>query len=351
MATALSDTENGLGEKMTTAEKIALDKDKTTPEKSSDKRRALGRGLDSLLPGRPRVVVSMPVATPEDEESGEHRAVLAEVQAARTPGADEVIQIQLDAIDENPYQTRQRFDEDALEELAQSIRTNGLIQPIVVRPGVSGRYVLVIGERRCLASKLAGIGTIPAIVRAVSEQQAAEMTIVENLLRRDLNCLEQANAFARLSRDFGLTQEQIGQRTGVARESVSNYMRILRLPESVQQHLAAGRLGFSEARILLQLSDPQQIERIANDAARNQFTVAFLKQLVDKTILLNDGNRPEPAPARPVDPNVRAAQSELERILGVRVKIHDSKGKGRIVIQYSTLDDFDRVLEMLKGDS
>jgi len=246
--------------------------------------------------------------------------------------------------------SRQRFDEDALEELAQSIRANGLIQPIVVRPGVSGRYILVIGERRCLASRLAGIGTVPAIVRTVSEQQAAEMTIVENLLRRDLNCLEQANAFARLSRDFGLTHEQIGQRTGVARESVSNYMRVLRLPESVQQHLAAGRLGFSEARILLQLSDPQQIERIANDAARNQFTVTFLKQLVDNTILSNEGKHPEPPPARPVDPNVRAAQSELEKILGVRVKIHDRKGKGRIVIQYSTLEDFDRVLDMLKGD-
>ena len=334
---------------MTTAEKIALDKDKAMPEKSSEKRRALGRGLDSLLPGRPRVVVAMPAATPAVEETREG-TVLAEVHAARTPSADEVVQIPLDEIDDNPYQTRQRFDEDALEELAQSIRTNGVIQPIVVRPGASGRYILVIGERRCLASKLAGIGTVPAMVRTVSEQQAAEMTIVENLLRRDLNCLEQANAFARLSRDFGLTQEQIGQRTGVARESVSNYMRILRLPESVQEHLAAGRLGFSEARILLQLSDPQQIERIANDAARDQFTVASLKQLVDNTILLNEGNHPESAPERPVDPNVRAAQSELETILGVRVKIHDRKGKGRIVIQYSTLDDFDRVLEMLKGD-
>jgi ParB family transcriptional regulator, chromosome partitioning protein len=335
---------------MTIAEKIALDKDKPVIEKGPDKRRALGRGLDSLLPGRPSVVVSMPSATHAAEQSAEHGAVLAEVQAARTPTADEVMHIPLDEIDENPYQTRQRFDEDALEELAQSIRMNGLIQPIIVRPGVAGRYILVIGERRCLACKLAGKGTIPAIVRTVGEQQAAEMTIVENLLRRDLNCLEQANAFARLSRDFGLTHEQIGQRTGVARESVSNYMRVLRLPESVQQHLANGRLGFSEARVLLQLSDPRQIERIGNDAARGEFTIAFLQQLVDNTILFNEGKLPEPKPARVVDPNVRAAQSELEKILGVRVKILDRKGKGRIVIEYATLDDFDRVLEMLKGE-
>src|ERR1700675_2149971 len=120
---------------MTTAEKIALDKDKATPEKSSDKRRALGRGLDSLLPGRPRVVVSMPTAAAAVEENVEPGTVRAEIQSARTPGADEVVQIPLDEIDQNPYQTRQRFDEDALEELAQSIRANGLIQPIVVRPG------------------------------------------------------------------------------------------------------------------------------------------------------------------------------------------------------------------------
>jgi ParB family chromosome partitioning protein len=337
---------------MTTAEKIAADK--SAPERILDKRRALGRGLDSLLPGRPRVVAPLvPAVMPAPAEvstSAEHGAVLAEVHAARTPSGEEVTQIPLDEIDENPYQTRQNFEKGALEELAQSIRTNGLVQPVVVRPGARGRYILVIGERRCRASKLAGKKAIPAIVRTVSEQQAAEMTIVENLLRRDLNCWEQANAFARLSRDFGLTQEQIGQRTGVSRESVSNYMRVLRLPDSVQQHLAAGRLGFSEARVLLQLSDPLQIEMIADNAVRNQHPVTLVQQLVDNAILLNEGKHPEPPPVRAVDPNVRAAQTELERVLGLRVKITDHKGKGRISIEYKTLEDFDRVLEMLKGE-
>ena len=342
---------------MTIAEKIMLSgaatektSDQAAMEKGPDKRKALGRGLDSLLPGRPRVVPSVAPAVISGNKESTDGDVAAEIQPARAPSGDEVQQIPLDKVDANPYQTRQQFDERALEELAQSIRANGLLQPIVVRPGADGRYVLVLGERRCRASKLAGKTSIPAIVRTVSDQHAAEMTVVENLLRQDLNCLEQANAFSRLSLEFGLTQDQIGQRTGVSRESVANYLRILRLPQSVQQHLAAGRLGFSEARVLLQLSDPKQIEQMANNAANSQFSVTALQQLVSDAILVNEGKHPEPPPLRPIDANVRAAQTELERILGVRVKINDRKGHGKIVIEYSNLDDFDRVIEMLKGD-
>jgi ParB family chromosome partitioning protein len=339
---------------MTTAEKITLTGEKSaepTGEKNSDKRRALGRGLDSLLPGRPRIVSPVAPAIISDgdarQDTGQSGAAAA--PAPRAPG-DEVQQVELDKIDANPYQTRTNFDESALQELAGSIETSGLIQPIVVRPGKNGRFVLVLGERRMRASKMAGKTTIAAIVRAVSNQHAAEMTVVENLMRQDLNCLEQANAFYRLSREFGLTQEQIGQRTGVSRESVANYLRILRLPQSVQQLLAEGKLGFSEARVLLQLSDPAQIEQIARNAVSAGYSVVFLQKVVDDMILSNEGNGPQGPPARPIDANVRAAQSELERILGVRVKISDRKGRGRIVIEYSNLDDFDRVMEMLKGD-
>ncbi len=339
---------------MTIAEKVASSgaMDDTATEKVPDKRKALGRGLDSLLPGRPRMVSPVaPVVISENKESAlnQHEAVLSDVRAVRAPSGDEVVQIPLDQIVANPYQTRQHFDEPALEELAQSIRANGLLQPIVVRPGGDGRFVLVLGERRCRASKLAGKTSIPAIVRTVSEQHAAEMTVVENLMRQDLNCLEQANAFSRLSREFGLTQEQIGQRTGISRESVANYLRILRLPESVRLHIAEGRLGFSEARVLLQLSDPRQLEIIANNAAKAQYSVTMLQRLVTDAVLASEGKRPEQAPLRPIDANVRAAQAELEKILGVRVKITDRNGHGKIVIEYSNLDDFDRVLDSLKG--
>ena len=331
----------------TTAENVVATDKTTAPEK----RKALGRGLDSLLPAGPRMVAGTAVssAAPVQPTGTAHSTVLPEVQAqaARAAG-NAVAQIPLDQIDSNPYQTRQVFDKEALAELAESIRVNGVVQAIVVRPTPEGRYVLVLGERRCRASRLAGKTTIPAIVRSVSDQQAAEMTIVENLQRQDLNCLEQANGFARLSRDFGLTQDQIGQRTGISRESVSNYMRLLKLPPMVQHYLAEGQLGFSEARVLLQLTDPGSIHRIADEAVLKHLSVAQLKDLVDRTnaaIL-----KPKKAgQARWQDPNVHAAQTDLERVLGVRVRIADRKGKGKIVIEYASLEDFDRVVEMLKG--
>ena len=314
----------------------------TVAEKTGDKRRALGRGLDSLLPGGPRVVAGMAMAV------GAAAAVLPELQARAEPG-DAVMRVALDQIDENPYQTRKAFDPAALRELADSIRANGVVQPIVLRPKADGRFALILGERRCRAAKLAGETTIAAIVRRVSDQQAAEMTIVENLQRQDLNCLEQANAFARLSREFGLTQEQIGQRTGCSRESVSNYMRLLKLPDVVQQYLADGLLGFSEARVLLQIAEAERIPYIAKEAADKKMSVAQLILLVER---LNQPPQPiESAPARKLDPNVRAAQTELERALGVRVRINDRKGKWKIVIEYANLEDFDRVVEILGGKS
>jgi len=318
-----------------------------------DKRRALGRGLESLLPAGPRVVAGNAASAVAPAAS----IVLPEVQAqaARSAG-DGVLEIPLDQIDKNPYQTRhfsqgeQESDDlvaATLQELAASIRANGVIQPVVVRPGHDGRYILILGERRCRASKLAGRDKIPAIVRRVSDQQAAEMTVVENLQRQDLNCMEQADAFAKLSRDFGLTQEQIGQRVGISRESVSNYMRLLKLPETVTEYLHQGRMGFSEARVLLQFQDANLIAKIADEAVRKHLSVTQLEELVDRTnIPLVKEETPQRA--RWVDPNVRAAQTEMERALGVRVRIRDRKGKGKIVIEYATLEDFDRVVEMLK---
>lgn len=372
-----------------------------------EKRRALGRGLDSLLPAGPRVVPppvtppSGPVVVPPPASSGaaaETDAVpgqIAELQAARArqgqertpeshfsqprreagrpaspevsrPGAaaphdqartgvsephDQIFDLPLSLIDENPYQTRRTFDEAALNELAESIKANGLAQPVVVRPGADGRYVLVLGERRCRASKLAGMASVAAIVRTLGNEQAAEMTIVENLQRQDLNCLEQAQAFARLSREFNLTQEQIGQRTGVSRESVANYMRLLKLPAGVLGLVGAGQLGFSEARVLLEAMpylDEAGIEQMARDAIQYEWTVKELKgRLNSLRDFAAPGATKEPPAPKPVDPNVKAAESELQRLLGMRVRITDRKGKGTIVIQYQSVEDFDRLLDVL----
>src|SRR4029077_9062457 len=184
----------------------------------------------------------------------------------------------------------------ALNELAESIKASGLAQPVVVRPGANGRYVLVLGERRCRASKLAGKTAVPAIVRTLGNEQAAEMTIVESLQRQHLNCLEQAQAFVRLSREFNLTQEQIGKRTGASRESVANYMRLLKLPKAVLDLIGEGKIGFSEARVLLEALPhihPDTIVSLANTAVELGLTVRDLKTRVEYHIN-PELHKPEP---------------------------------------------------------
>jgi len=261
-----------------------------------------------------------------------------------------VFQLAIDQIDHNPYQTREQFEPDLLEELADSIRVQGVLQPIVVRPGTEGRFILILGERRLRASKMAEKTTIPVIVKRVSEQQAAEMTLVENLQRQDLNCVEMAEAFANLSKEFKLTQEEIGKRAGVSRETVSNYMRLLTLPEGVIGALQKGRLTYSHARVLLQLRDNVRIWKFAQKAIEEKMSVAKLEDLVlGVSVPIRRDEPNKGGGARWVDPNVRAAQRSLEEVLGMRVRIRDRQGRGKITIEYGTLEDFDRVVRMLKG--
>jgi ParB family transcriptional regulator, chromosome partitioning protein len=344
--------------------------DKTTVEKKDDKaekRKALGRGLASLLPG-PRVVApsnDSPVPRTDQEPTPVQSSTTGPTPAPRP--ANEVIAIQSQSasrhtvtdlptaiIDRNPYQTRSVFHEETLKELADSIKENGVMQPVVVRPAEeAGRYVLVLGERRLRASKIAGKETIPAIVRRVSPQQAAEMTVLENVQREDLNPIEQAEAYRVLSQEFNLTQAQIAQRVGVSRESVANYMRLLRLPHEVRQFVAQGKLGFSEARELLSLENPKDILQLAEDILIKGMRWDEIK---DRVARLNGTSIPipgepekQPRGAQWMDPNVRAAQMEMERILGMRVRIKDRNGKGRILIEYASVDDYERVVDLLKA--
>ena len=350
-------------------------------EKLAEKRRALGRGLESLLPG-PRVVALPPTLpqsarkdgapalkdgppAPDASSPDSSSAQVGEIQAAAVSG-EHAFEIALDQIEQNPHQTREEFDPKALADLAGSIQAQGVLQPIVVRPsavrpsaigpGVSEpggpeRFTLILGERRYRASKLAGKTTIPAIVKRVSEQQAAEMTLVENLQRQDLGCLEQAAAFAKLSLQFHLTQEEIGKRVGISREQVTNFLRLLKLPAEVQTALRQKELTYSHARLLLSLRDENQIIKMARLVIAKKLSVALLEEMViDSHAPNGDPVERQPGDASFVDPNVREAQRSLEAILGVRVRIRDRKGKGRIMIEYGTLEDFDRVVGMLKGD-
>jgi ParB family transcriptional regulator, chromosome partitioning protein len=196
------------------------------------KRRALGKGLDSLLPR----TQSPGQTAPTETEGGRPR------------------EIPIELIDRNPFQTRGHINQDQLAELAASITANGVVQPVLVRPQANGRFQLIAGERRWRASELAGKKTIPAILRQVSDEQAMEITIVENLQRADLNPMEQARAFERLAREFHMTQEQMAQRTGKDRATVANFLRLLKLPSTVQARVESGELSFGHARALLSRS-------------------------------------------------------------------------------------------------
>ena len=277
---------------------------------------------------------------------------LGELHAVgRGADGETVLLLALAQIDLNPYQTRKDFEGEALEELAESIAAQGVLQPIVVRPAKKeGRFVLILGERRLRASQLLGKTTVPAIVKQVSDQQAAEMTLVENLQRQDLNCMEQASAFANMSRTFQMTQEEIGRRVGWSREQVSNYMRLLQLPYDVYDALEKKYLTYSHARLLLSLHDDSQISKVAQIAIKQKMSVARLEDFIrDLNSPSGKAEDPNNSGARWVDPNVRAAQRSLETVLGMRVRIQDRKGKGKITIEYGTLEDFDRLVGMLKG--
>ncbi len=290
-----------------------------------EKRKALGRGLETLLPAA--------------------RPAVAATSAAAAPAAGEAVhEIPLEEIERNPYQTRSKIDEGSLGELAASIAGSGVVQPIVVRHISGGKYQLIAGERRWLASKKAGKATIPAIVRQVSNEQAMEMTIIENLQREDLNPMEQARAFERLGREFGLTQEQMAAKTGKERSSIANYVRLLKMPAEVQMLVESGQLSFGHAKVLMTLLDADVVAEVARDIVKGALSVRQTEDLCFNI------NHPIEKPARRekyVDPNVREAQRELERSLGVKVVIKDRNGKGKIILQYGSLEDFDRVVERL----
>jgi ParB family transcriptional regulator, chromosome partitioning protein len=291
------------------------------------KRRALGKGLDSLLP---RVTASAVAVAP--------RALGPEGEAGKP------MEIPLSEIDRNPYQTRTHFDEKLLTELAESIAANGVVQPILVRPLPNGRFQLIAGERRWLASQRAGKATIPAILRQVSDEQAMEITIIENLQRADLNPIEQARAYERLGREFGMTQEQMAYRTGKDRASIGNYLRLLRLPQGVQDKVASGVLSYSHAKVLLSLEHPEEVELAVSRILSLSLSVRQAETFVQNMLFPDRPVKEEPK--KPVvDPNVREAQERLQRALGLRVRIEDKNERGRVIIEYARLEDFDALME------
>lgn len=302
---------------------------------SSDQpRKALGRGLSALLPAnRPAGPVQPPVQAQEKPAS---------------PPQPSPLRVPTDSIVPNPLQPRTVFQEERLAELAQSIRENGIIQPLVVRRDGAG-FQLIAGERRLRAAKIAGLPEVPVVVQEFADDRLMEVTLIENIQREDLNPIEVAHAFERLAKEHHLSHEQIAQRTGKDRSTVTNMLRLLRLPEEVQLYLAEQRLSMGHARALLGLPLPRQQTDLAQKTAKDGLSVRQVEKLVQKLTAPPADPDDQPA-APPVDPNVKAAIQELERVLGTRVRIlPKNESRGRIEIEYYTQDELSRIYDVIVG--
>jgi ParB family chromosome partitioning protein len=257
--------------------------------------------------------------------------------------------IEIDAMTPNPVQPRTVFRPDRLEELAASIRANGIIQPLIVRRVGEG-YQIVAGERRWRAAKQAGLAEVPVIVQDIADPKMLEVALIENIQREDLNPIETAWAYDRLGRELGLTQEQIGERTGKDRSSITNMIRLLRLPEEVQLLLAEHRLSMGHARAILALDSAEDQIRMAEKASAQGLSVRQVEALVQEATSGDPKHSGKAKREKAQDPNVAAAASELEHALGTRVKIVElSEQRGRIEIEYYSQEELDRLFQHMVG--
>jgi ParB family transcriptional regulator, chromosome partitioning protein len=289
-------------------------------------RRALGKGLGALLPPRTHTPVAVDSSAPAVEPTGH---------------------IAIDLIDANPLQPRRVFQPDKLAELAQSIRANGIIQPLVVRKAAD-RYQLVAGERRWRAAKLAGLAQVPVAVQEIPDDRLLEITLIENIQREDLNPIETAIAFQRMATELDLNPEGIGQRTGKDRTTIINSIRLLQLPADLQQLVAERRLSAGHARCLLSLPTQEMQREVAERAVARGWSVREMERTTQKML---EGRNPKNVEEVEADPNVKAAIQEMERVLGTKVRIIEkAKQKGRIEIDYYSAEDLDRIYGAIVGE-
>jgi ParB family chromosome partitioning protein len=252
-------------------------------------------------------------------------------------------EVDLDSIVPGPMQPRTHFDEAALESLAESIRSHGIVQPLLVRRKGDG-YELVAGERRWRAAKLAGITRVPVVVKEVPDESLLEIALIENIQRENLNPIEEAQAYRKLIDTVGLTQESLASRVGRDRSYITNYLRLLKLTDDVQQLVKEGRLSTGHARALLALNHPDLQRRIARQVIDGGLSVRVTEQLVQKA----SEEKPARRPPLPIDPNIKAAETKLRRALGTQVKIlQAADGKGKLEISFFNTRDLDRIYNLL----
>lgn len=254
-------------------------------------------------------------------------------------------EVDLDSIVPGPMQPRTHFDEASLESLAESIRSHGVVQPLLVRRRDNG-FQLIAGERRWRAAKLAGLTRVPVVVKDVPDESLLEIALIENIQREDLNAIEEAQAYKKLIETVGLTQDALAARVGRDRSYITNYLRLLRLPEDLQQLVKEGRLSTGHARTILALSHSDQQRRLARQIIDAGLSVRATEQLVHR--MLEEKPAKNSPPPRVMDPNVRAAETKLRRALGTQVKILMSEqGRGKVEISFFNSQDLDRIYNLL----
>jgi ParB family transcriptional regulator, chromosome partitioning protein len=297
------------------------------------RRSGLGKGLGALIP--------------TDGEPG--------VGPVLDDGTSLLQELPVAAIEPNPNQPRVHFDEEALNELTESIRAVGVLQPILVRPLDGARYQLVAGERRWRAARRAGLPEIPAIVRTADDLSSVEHALVENLHRQDLSALEEAAAYQQLLDDFGLTHDEVARRVGKSRTTITNTLRLLHLPGRVQQLLTEGRLSAGHAKALLALPDRHQMEVLAERAADEQWSVRTVEEAVREALDPGATAGTPAAPGRPASatkpglrpPGILELEELLSGYLDTRVKVNAGSSKGKVVIEYATLEDLERIYRLI----
>ncbi|MBE9516536.1 MAG: ParB/RepB/Spo0J family partition protein [Proteobacteria bacterium] len=290
------------------------------------KKPRLGRGLDALL--------GADLDEDEEAQSGDNKA------------GESLRQLPVDVLQRGRYQPRTHMRKEALEDLAESIRTQGIVQPIIVREMATGGYEIIAGERRWRAAQLAGLDTIPAVIKNIPEEAVAAVALIENIQREDLNPIEEASAFQRLIEEFAMTHQQVAESVGRSRTGVTNLLRLLSLNDAVRQMIDNGDLDMGHARALLALPDADQ-PRIAREVVEKDLSVRETEKLVKKLQAGVGGKKPTAKPS--VDADIRNLQEALSDTLGAKVSIqHKKNGKGKLVIQYNSNDELEGILARIK---
>ena len=298
----------------------------------SARKRGLGRGLDALLG-----VSNVNQSSDTQQQSADSLSSDQSVDSA-------LKELPVDLIQRGKYQPRKDIDPESLQELADSISAQGVMQPIVVRPISDRKYEIIAGERRWRATQLAGLDSIPAMVREVSDQTAIAMALIENIQREDLNPIEEAASLQRLQQEFELTQQEVATAVGKSRSTVANLLRLMSLREDVRRLVEHGDLEMGHARALLGLDGLDQSEAARSVVAKG-LSVRQTEALVRNLLAKPD----QPEPQQAIDPNIRHLQDDLSQRLGAKVQIqHSTKGKGKLVLSYNSLDELDGILSHIK---